>query len=839
MNPWATNDPFLEETPMHLLNAGKGQTVTARPLDMLKVLASGHVSVTDGEGKEYFAGQADGGTDFTVGGALGVHTVRVTDAGGRPAGERPFRVEAQSGIDDGGGVFRKLFDVLERTMNIYGGTGTTRFRGQEYKHFVPWILDHVHTAKGFKYLSPHADGLVNLLKSLQKQNGMIWSFVSPEADYHLSAYGPYGYAETFDGCVAVRQPVENHCEYNYVDCVHLAWQSGGDDAWMRGMLDSCKKALDYGMADRARWSERHQLLKRGYTIDSWDFQPHDRYLVAFPLGRGQMIDPEKTKFTIFYGDNTGYAQACDDLAAMLAHAGRADESAHYAARAAGIRERLDALAWNGEFYRHRIEEDPSVTRDFGVDESRQISFSNCYTLNRGCARGQAEAILRSYQKIWANRPDGSPGEFYAIYPPFERGFDEAGSNGKWQYMNGGVHPHAAGELARGAFRFGFAKYGADILRRVLAMAEKSGGVLKFAYTGAETPAPPAQVFTPVDISAQANMDTWNDGKAAKNGVTGWLSEDRDNDLRHMPTGGQIFAGVPYTVIDPARNGRKAAVAVSQRSGLPQNVDIPVNAAAGSLYLLHATSGCPESRLVSFVTFLYADGTERMKPLLHGKHVTNWWFASLDADGAGIAWKGKTEKCFGMGVCWAEMANPHPERQIKAVRFTAGPDGALYALLGLTLSDRPSHKKPPFESTGGPDNWSGGLCMAALMEGLGGVTDKKTVYSHAEIAPRWTAAGVDGVRLTARYAASKGYVAYRYAHDAKNRTIGLAATGSGSHGDFKILLPEGATGVRHVTVNGVAFAHTVEKNGESLYCAFTADPSKPLDIQIVYAAGPGA
>ena len=88
----------------------------------------------------------------------------------------------------------------------------------------------------------------------------------------------------------------------------------------------------------------HALRTR---IDSWDFQPRDKYLVPFRFGIGQTIDPARTKFTIFFGDNTAYAHACDQLAEMLNQAGRTAEAGQYSERARQIRTRLDALAWNG------------------------------------------------------------------------------------------------------------------------------------------------------------------------------------------------------------------------------------------------------------------------------------------------------------------------------------------------------------------------------------------------------------------------------------------------------------------------------------------------------------
>src|ERR1035438_9484755 len=158
-----------------------------------------------------------------------------------------------------------------------------------------------------------------------------------------------------------------------------------------------------------------------YTIDSWDFQVDDAYTPDIGLTNTMLIDAKKSKFGVFFGDNVYYAEACDELAEMLNHGGDAAGAAVFAARASAIRQRLDALSWNGRFYTHFIDEDPTVKRDLGVDERSQIAQGNAYALNRGVSRGHAAAIIRTYMDLKDHRPQGSPGEWYAIYPPFGRG----------------------------------------------------------------------------------------------------------------------------------------------------------------------------------------------------------------------------------------------------------------------------------------------------------------------------------------------------------------------------------------------------------------------------------
>jgi hypothetical protein len=285
------------------------------------------VQVRDGGGHIYWHAPGAAEVTFVAGGAPGRQTFETLDAAGHVIAAVEFTLAAVSTIEDEGGRFSSLFEMARDTMfGGEGGVGHVEWRGKRYHYFAPWILDHSHTTKGMQYFSPYAGELVDLFAAAQRADGMIWSFVGYEeaqSGYFLSAYGPYGYAKVDSGTLFVRQPVENHNESNFVDALYLAWKGSGEDAWMAAHLDAAERALDYSVADPARFSTRFQLLKRAYTIDSWDFQPRDKYLVPFRFGIGQTIDPAGTKFTIFFGDNTAYTHACDQLVEMLNRAGRA------------------------------------------------------------------------------------------------------------------------------------------------------------------------------------------------------------------------------------------------------------------------------------------------------------------------------------------------------------------------------------------------------------------------------------------------------------------------------------------------------------------------------------
>ncbi|HEY4302652.1 MAG TPA: hypothetical protein VGM73_17405 [Candidatus Didemnitutus sp.] len=818
--------------------AGGPETVaraqTLQPL-LVAGASSGSVEVSDGAGRVYLHAPAAPTIAFRAGGALGRQHVVLRDARGAETGRFEFTLEAATRIDDHG-AFGDMFALFRRSMNTDSPTGVSAvtWNGRSYHYFEPWMLDHYHTMKGMKYFAGIGAEFVDLMRTAQRDDGMIWSFILTDGDlpYYQTCYGPFGYVRQYGDHWFVRQPVENHPEYIFVSAIYQCWKAAGDDAWMRASLAAAQRALDYTVNDPARWSRRFQLLKRVYTIDSWDFAVDDEYTPDIGLNNTMLIDPVKSKFGVFFSDNTHYAAACDELAEMLDRAGNSAAAAKYRERGAGVRQRLDALSWNGRFYTHFIDEDPSVQRHLGVDERSQIAQANAYSLNRGIGRDHSVAIIRTYLDLKDHLPVGSPGEWYAIYPPFGRGFGR--HDAMWQYMNGGVGGHVAGELARGAFENGYENYGLDVLERLTALADKYDHKVYFAYTGSIPPPPPPPNYSPVDLSRYADMDHWDQGgpHAAK-----WMMGGKPgDDIRGLPVGRHEFAGIPFQVADPAANERRSILAVSHRPGLPASVEIAVGQKAGAVYLLH-TSTKPESeKIVGSIAFLYEDGSRRTQYLVMDKQLTYWWFSRLKTESSGIAWHGPSPVAADVGLSWCAIDNPEPDKVIRAITVQA-PETAegIYTLAGLTLADRPHYVAPSPVSYGGPDNWAAATAMAALVEGLAGVKDApgSEAYRHPVISPRWTATKATHVSATIRYEPSEGYVAYEFSRATGARTIGLMITGGGQAIDCRILLPKDVAQARSVTCDGSATPFQRETIGESSYVDFALADGGPHMVTIAY------
>jgi len=94
-------------------------------------------------------------------------------------------------------------------------------------------------------------------------------------------------------------------------------------------------------------------------------------------------------------------------------------------------------------------------------------------------------------------------------------------------------------------------------------------------------------------------------------------------------------------------------------------------------------------------------------------------------------------------------------------------------------------------------WGLAEWVAALVEGLAGVEDADCLFRRVALSPRWAAAGVAEARVTVRYAASEGYFAYRFRHDAEGEILRIEYAGSGAAADCSVLLagPAGGGGGR--------------------------------------------
>ncbi|HLP15359.1 MAG TPA: hypothetical protein VK470_03810 [Bacteroidota bacterium] len=330
-----------------------------------------------------------------------------------------------------------------------------------------WIRDYSDMMRGFRYWESDMKSVVDHFAEMQSARGWIFDYftMTPEkVPCEKENWAKY-----------VRVPVEADVEFRFVKAAYMAWQATGDDAWIRGLLPAMDRALEYVITDDWRWDAAVKLVKRAYTMDTWDFD--------YTAGRHSWLNFQITPDTfwgIMHGDNSGYFEAFMQMSALYAHLKQAKRSAYWKKQADEIRRRANKLCFNGEFYTHFVKRVP-VTIE-GVDEASQLSLSNAMDINRGMATHRmAVSILNEY-KTRGQRGD-SFAEWYSIDPPFPDGIWGDEKIVKGMYCNGGIMPLVGGEIARAAFEHGFERYGVETLLKYETLTQSNESYLWYFPSG--------------------------------------------------------------------------------------------------------------------------------------------------------------------------------------------------------------------------------------------------------------------------------------------------------------------------------------------------------------------
>ncbi|MBN9390595.1 MAG: hypothetical protein J0I20_21370 [Chloroflexi bacterium] len=419
---------------------------------------SGQLKLFDGQNRVYATYPLEANTPLTIypAGNPGPQGAQLYRDGQVVAGRWDWfeLASPQNGIVTGDpiwdGLYPRVKGFLEKDAVTYysplDNSPVLGYRSPDTPYI--WLRDHVYQEKGFKFFEKNMKSALDYFRSTQHPDGSF-------DDYFQ--YFPGG--DVYKGQIEV----EADREYLFVEGVWTAWQANGDDAWLRDNLTAMERGLEYTYTDPKRWDSEHGLVKRAFTIDTWDFeQGSDGTNIRRNFDN-------KTRWSIMHGDNTGLYHASKVLARIERYFGRDQEAAKWDSRADQLLVNLNKYAWNGQFYTHQVHLTP--VDPTGVDEKTQLSLSNAYALERDTLTlDQAISLIKTYQARRAAYGPKVFAEWYSIDPPFQQGFSYPG-----QYVNGGIMPLVGGALARGAFAYGFEDYGVDILRRYWQLLDQSGG----------------------------------------------------------------------------------------------------------------------------------------------------------------------------------------------------------------------------------------------------------------------------------------------------------------------------------------------------------------------------
>lgn len=338
-----------------------------------------------------------------------------------------------------------------------------------------WIRDHVHIMKAFRHWEYDLGSFLNFIIDTQREDGQFYELIKQYDDYHWKFVNEdcrVMYSE--DNLALVRLEIEADVEYLVVEGAVYYYRTNGDNEWLKRVLPKLEKGIDYICSDEKRWDKERGLVKRGFTIDTWDFvnkTPYDNPTYNRRIEEG-------TPMSIMHGDNSGVFWAMKQLAWFNRRLGNEEKALNWEQRAEELRENMFKYLWNGKFFIHQLH----LNHD-GIDdlESKRLSLSNTYDMNRGVTSlEQSGAIIDEYIKRRSETDKFS--EWFSIDPAYEK-FD---CHPDGSYINGAISPFTAGELAKAALNNGYEEYGMDIIARFMKLIERDG-VPYFLYNPDSTP----------------------------------------------------------------------------------------------------------------------------------------------------------------------------------------------------------------------------------------------------------------------------------------------------------------------------------------------------------------
>lgn len=331
-----------------------------------------------------------------------------------------------------------------------------------------WIRDHTHELKAFRHWEHDLRSFIDFILETQREDGCFFELIKQYDDVHWTFVSEDSYRMyPVDNLSLVRLEIEADIEYLMVEGVMQCYRATGDEAWLRKALPSLERGIDYLTSDPSRWDSEHGLVKRGYTIDTWDF-------VNIPDFATNRRITDTTPMAIMHGDNSGAYQAMMQLSWINGHFGHRRKAAEWKERAEALRANMFRHLWNGRYFIHQL---PLNCDPYDGSECVRLSLSNTYDMNRGVTDvAQSRSIIEEYM----SRRDTTSAfaEWFSIDPPYYCGF---GNRKPGSYVNGAISPFTAGELARAAFNSGYEHYGWDIIERLGHMVERDGAIY-FLYS---------------------------------------------------------------------------------------------------------------------------------------------------------------------------------------------------------------------------------------------------------------------------------------------------------------------------------------------------------------------
>ncbi|MBA4322435.1 MAG: hypothetical protein C0408_06405, partial [Odoribacter sp.] len=158
-----------------------------------------------------------------------------------------------------------------------------------------WIRDYSDMIRAFRYFEKDLQSVIRHFADNQSGYGRIFDY--------FTTFPEKLPCEKENWTKYVRVPVEADVEYRLIKAAWISWQATGDDEFIKELLPCFEKALSFIM-NSWYWDKEKFLVKRPYTIDTWDF--------AYTAGKHEWLQfqiDDNSFWGYMHGDNSGYYEA--------------------------------------------------------------------------------------------------------------------------------------------------------------------------------------------------------------------------------------------------------------------------------------------------------------------------------------------------------------------------------------------------------------------------------------------------------------------------------------------------------------------------------------------------
>ena len=232
---------------------------------------------------------------------------------------------------------------------------------------------------------------------------------------------------------------------------------------------------------------------------------------------------------------------------------------------------------------------------------------------------------------------------------------------------------------------GAAQFARNLLETILNDSTRQSAS---AFTG--HPLPKASPLTGAKALPLSLRNAANRGFAdpvAKDGKGGWTDQGPTNDLAPFPTGKRIFNGIFFDIINPAANGGRSCLVISDNPDLKfpaASKPISVGAKLRRIVFLHSGAWMDEAKKTHAGDYLitWESGRQAAIPVIAGENIGDWWnAASKRFPAAECAWSAMNKSGV-VGAYLFEWKNPRPEDPIRSI-VLKGKNNAVIGLIALT------------------------------------------------------------------------------------------------------------------------------------------------------------